>query len=755
MSATNTRQENVPVPPIIDPFFENAAELRYSLAFNSDDYEFASRSGRIVYLVDANIVRFFLNPEEERHRMHVFGPGEGDTYAGATALIAAEFLFSRGLAGQGDSPALIAPAHGEDLQGILGALIEAARREMDAPANNLNPTLRTQIHRLVEGARDGTLPRDQVVRDLSVLVPSAAKQLLAGPAGAMAQIARLHDEDLLRPMALHTATTKEIMTLDTQGRSRARMWEDLLRKQYIMLGRSINDHVRSLISHDAEVLTQLQMLSDASDQNTTRYVLITADRAMYDTYASWFWSEANDPEKSPFLLRSLLQYAPILNVQEMPNGIERSDLLVRARVALDGILHGYREVDRTGYPRRLVLARGLARGGVVKTLTSLYGYNPLQVRPQDEPLVKEAQRLWRRAFRASIVVNAELMKRRLRAEIELVADLLREQSDLRTALIAVTEDVLGRAERAQLNLNARVNLKLLIDQRSGVQQAARADLPVAIEFPSITGKIPLNRVVDRLAENDASLLSRVTAALGKADDDEAFLFTACLALRCGRWYSAWHHATRALTLLGDRATAESRRTDASILVALTARYALPSAEALSQAFSLLEQLAARARVRNEHALLARVLAEHLALTLTLYYANRLAGRLPKISLPPLPSIQNWGTLLREAEEAAEKAKAEQVLEQLAVNVVAAALLARRLQPDLAQMMDPSDAVLDGALTRVDPLLRDPDCPLVLRAEVALLRGEPMEPIAQALTSSEPMLTELDRAEINEFCENAG
>lgn len=63
----------------IEPFFESAAELRLSLAFNSGDYDFATSGGRIIYLVDANVVCFFLNPEEERYRMHVFGPGRPTT----------------------------------------------------------------------------------------------------------------------------------------------------------------------------------------------------------------------------------------------------------------------------------------------------------------------------------------------------------------------------------------------------------------------------------------------------------------------------------------------------------------------------------------------------------------------------------------------------------------------------------------------------------------------------------------------------
>jgi len=736
----------------IDPFFESAAELRLSLSFNSGDYDFATSGGRVVYLVDANVVRFFLNPEEERDRMHVFGPGEADNYAGATALIAAEFMFSRGLAGQGDSPALIAPAHGDDLQGIVAQLLRDARNAPHAPDNALDPLLRTQIHELVDGARKGDLSRPHVVKELQKLVPSAAKQLLAGATSAVAQLARLHEEDLLRPLALHTAATRDIMTLDAAGQQRAAQWEQRLQEQYRVRGRQMDEHNRRLIKNDAEALTQLQLLSEAADPARVRYVMITADRALYDAYADWYWGRADQGREQCFLLRSLLQYAPILNVQEMPNGIERSDLLIRARAALDGLLMGYREVDRAGYPQRLALVRVLARGGVSDLLKAFYGYNPLHLREQDRPLVAVAGALWRDGFRTSIVVNAELMTRRLRAEIALVADLLREQSDLRTALYAVTQDVLARAERAHLNLNTRVNLKLLVDRRAGVRQPPRARLPVSISFPSIIGSLPLEEALDRLAGNDQAFLSKVTTALRAAVDEEAFLFTACLAIRCGQWYSAWHHAIRALTMLGTGDVATSRRAETSLLVAFAARYALPSADALGQAIGLLEQVALRARARSDHLSLARALSEHTALMLVLLYAAHLSRRLPRISLPSLPLPEAWRPLVAEARRAAERSGAERPLLQLDANTVAAALLARRLKPSLAAALDPGDDELERALTRLAPLLADPDCPLVLSAEAAILLGKPIESILSRGGAPGVLLTELDRAEMQEFAE---
>ena len=45
--------------PDISTYFQQAATLRLCLQYNLDDYDFSQRGGRIVYLMDTNIVRFF------------------------------------------------------------------------------------------------------------------------------------------------------------------------------------------------------------------------------------------------------------------------------------------------------------------------------------------------------------------------------------------------------------------------------------------------------------------------------------------------------------------------------------------------------------------------------------------------------------------------------------------------------------------------------------------------------------------------
>src|SRR5262245_18430704 len=104
----------------LQQYVQEAITLRLNLQQNFDDYHFGIEGGRIVYLMDANVVRIFLDPEREaRH----FAPFQTSHQAAATtALVSAEFLFSRRLAGQGDTAALIAPSHADDLTSVLAGI---------------------------------------------------------------------------------------------------------------------------------------------------------------------------------------------------------------------------------------------------------------------------------------------------------------------------------------------------------------------------------------------------------------------------------------------------------------------------------------------------------------------------------------------------------------------------------------------------------------------------------------------------------
>jgi hypothetical protein len=77
----------------ISRYFHQAATLRLCLQFNLDDYAFSQNGGRIIYLMDSNIFRFFLNPQREIGHVAAFGPTRTarEDYGPATAALTQNF----------------------------------------------------------------------------------------------------------------------------------------------------------------------------------------------------------------------------------------------------------------------------------------------------------------------------------------------------------------------------------------------------------------------------------------------------------------------------------------------------------------------------------------------------------------------------------------------------------------------------------------------------------------------------------------
>src|SRR5258708_17847442 len=156
--------------------------------------------------------------------------------------------------------------------------------------------------------------------------------------------------------------------------------------------------------------------------------------ALFDGYVQWYWRDRQDAdEKARFVLRLPLQYAPILNVQDMPNGIMRSDIILNARDALDGLFVNTSAFS-DGYPKKLAYHRITSAESAGVHANSKASGQPF---PADERLktgFREIRRFWRESFSNGIVLNADLMQRRLREEFAVLAHLLREDSDFLTAL---------------------------------------------------------------------------------------------------------------------------------------------------------------------------------------------------------------------------------------------------------------------------------------------------------------------------------
>lgn len=770
-------------------YFEQAATLRLCLQYNSEDYEYGQQGGRIVYLMDANIVRFFIDPEAEAYHVVAFGKNPLPDYAAGTALITAEFLFSRGLAGQGDRPALIAPSHGDE----VAAIIEDHRNKLpfhDLPEEHLTPETVKRLYALIERvSRAHEKDRAAAKAELQKLVPKAAGDLLRGGWQRMQQMLRLYDEDLLRPLGLHTAATREVLE---PKREDVEAWAERILRERVFLPSGLRrdmpqrdyERERDRARSDAEALVQTMLLdaNAAAERELTRYVLVTADQRLFDAYAKWYWGGEGKAENRRFVLRIPLQYAPILNVQEMPNGISNSQVFQSATTALDSLFTNLSRADAS-YPHKLAFYRIQARspevGGILK---DFYGANPLRLESDAVAEFERIRESWHAGFRSGVLLNAELMQRRMQAEFGPLARLLRDSTDLRRAIHEDQRRSLEKVENSHLLFSTRLNLMLLARAErhdSAGPASQRAPFLVRADLPNLLGNEPLKTVLERLARSERHVIGRIYDGLNASSDREAFLFAACVAFRCEHWAAATHYALRAHDLMTQGRRPAAERAEASYLAALATRYVLggslstnpPSEHVIGRALTLLTESAELCRIINDEFGIVRALCEQNALQLVLLFRacllkqlnsstirERILGfndRSKQVSdmLPRL--IQRRGTGI-------DAETIDTLRIQAMANVVSTAVLTRWLAPnhDLLTQISPDSEHLERALDALESQVVKPDCPPVLALEHLMARyvlkqisrQEVQRRIAALETDNqtERWSLDLDQAELSAF-----
>jgi len=785
-------------------YFQEVVELRLCLQWNADDYEFAQKGGRIVYLMDANIVVFFMNPVLEAHHVDAFDSGEPGRHAVATALVTAEFLFSRGLNGQDGYPALIAASHAEELGDVLGAMQRPADPPPEMP-RILARTTRDALKMLIQRVRRGQIDRSDAVNQLRRLVPEFATELLESGFQQANQFLRLYREDLIRPLAVHSEATTEILDIRQSGAAELDRWTKIIMPERMRAHARSNRHAgergrrgaapsvyseQKRARRDAEALIQTMRLDEAARhaKQPTRYVLVTADRALFDAYANWFWGDGGgDQRQARFVLRYPLQYVPMLNLMDMPNGIERSDIFERTRNALDTLLAPLRAVDPRRYPESLSMHRILARvtaddQKLQEALKRLYGHNPFELEAGSAPLFQQIKVDWEQGFRSGVVLNAELMRRRARAEFEPLVCLLREDVDLRTAILQDQQRILTQLEAAHLAVNTRVSVARLmgIDQTDGAGPP-RGMLAIRAAFPRIIGDASLENVLEDLASGrDAQLAHRIEKILQGPLDHQTLFFAACLAHRCSRWHTALHYGERALALLQAEHVAstagsfEAELHEIGYLVASATRYAVPSADAIRRAIALLVEGRTYARKQKDRFGLARALCEFSTLVLGVAYRDRLLGSAVDATDPigtedikRLPEQLKAATAalaeLRHSTPSPELSAALETLEFQAWGNVISAEVISRLEPTSArgQWFRPPPDLLDRALSAMGAKLEADRYLPVIEAEHImarfwggrLTRNEATRLLRAAQERSAAgrhRLTDLDEAEFKRF-----
>jgi hypothetical protein len=416
-------------------YFDEAATLRLNLGLLQEDLAFAESGGKIVYLVDSDIVSLFLRPEREARCVVPFGGQPAENYAAPTAMITAEILFSGSLVGQHGEPLLIAPAHAEEVAAFKAWLGMAAEQETDHKELASGP-INDQLRQLARKLGNGEVDYNWAAIEISGLLPSFSKESWEGAH----HLARLTNERLLRPLAHHGAVTECVMSPDPT--TVAEWIQRISRERLPSSSRNELGHMR-----DAEALAQVILMNESSDKQT-RYVLVTADRSLFGAYTTWYWNTKPDI----YVMRSPLQYTPILSSHEMPFSQTRDWI----SGALDALFADLRTMDQA-YPLSLSQYITLVSEGAAaaSSLRRIYGFNPLGLSKSDIHIFRQLREGWHKASREGVMLNAAAISRRTNVALEPLVEILRTDDDLRLAILENQRSTLEQIEAGHLEFTTR------------------------------------------------------------------------------------------------------------------------------------------------------------------------------------------------------------------------------------------------------------------------------------------------------------
>lgn len=592
---------------------DDAKRLRSAMQTNLDDSKFAKDGGRIVYIVDANIVLLFIRPTKNIHHLGPFQRWLEEPVLVTNATLMAEFVFSGRLPGQRDPIYMSKPHFEEVIYNSQKIEDEVAKSIAETSASSM-PSF--DVEQLIELLRDSSVPPERKVEAIAKQLPPEIKRLVdeEGGWGAAVQIKRLFQQ----PQLVRRVDTANWFHGEFEPNpSKIQEWCNRLlpfRKNGPAISKAgkANPHdgkasasVIKLIN-DASTLATLELLSRSipEQQEKIRFLLITADGTIRQAVEEFVKSPAGRDIGD--FTRHVREFSPLLNLSAIaePNAErfkERQDIFERITAALDELLP---DTHEGGFALQGTLHR---RRGQIS---------------EDEVFTKVSmlRQYWSESAAVAASLALPLMKPRHGAYFNALAEALRDGAvigDVLGRLFSIFTDV--RQLHAQMTFQASI-----IGARKAAQAHARINqtklrprapvMLIDVDFRQFTGN-----------ETDEAYFGKVARgeipdypSINYASDQIGFthLFHAWLLIVVELWREAHAHSGLALYAYQRDDPSSSILDEALYCRALTYRFTMESPRDYRSGVDLLEQAltrihgqrdplsqARRARARSERAAL--------------------------------------------------------------------------------------------------------------------------------------------------------
>jgi hypothetical protein len=585
-------------------------DLSRDLDRNRDDTMFADQKGRIAYVLDENVFEIFVRPFDPRgaqaslHSRYWAGSQpelperrqDHASFAAQAALLTSEYLFSGELPGQADVRLFMTEWHGWELARRVQALnAEYGRRLKEVSEDELAKpfeALRMVLRNLSGGVSDAATIRavdPNLEADLADLKGDSLDVHRSFISTRLSVKILAENRDVEPAEQLERIVTKPIrgrvqrlhLTYRPPPQDRgpleqdARRWMDRLlaecSERRIAVVDGLADgadrcaRVRAALWDDARSLALIRWAAVRGIKESERLVFVTADNLLFDTYRRWYAGLERDSAEylEPFVLRRIIQYAPIFNLSDSRN-VLGDDVRV-----FFGQLQSVLEI--TMLPLNLSRLRSTAGEEVLTrmremTALRLLDEKPIHSDPRYADLARALERKefgfdlghlenlleqWRRLERASLGLAGEYVRARLNEKQRKLEDLkLMTEGDEASAKAAFKR-YLGQLIERLFEGSREIWLPLareFIDSwepRPG--HVSRAPIPFQLELSVGNRTISLGQILDRrLSGGDSAPIVPPDAwpALLEAPDI-VFAIAACLALVSDDWSDADHFADMA------------------------------------------------------------------------------------------------------------------------------------------------------------------------------------------------------------------
>ncbi len=641
-----------------------AVKLRETAEWNRFDANFQgagnadpdTKRGRLIPLVDASVVKFFMDPDHEVRLVDSFvnlhdslssqGASEQARASGAPpqhlitfGRVTAEFIFLSSAVSIGNEKRqlwreapLIAPAHAEETASMLRQIerkianvYERVARLTEAEVLGVDGRQAAETVQALHAARTDRSMFHDLVRKVSgsfeeLFEPrenhwtSETRALEEG-----SRWLRLMRDGKLQPLLSHELCSPEV--LDPPINEVERLADRLLaqKKRAAWTRGESSTRISQLAWQDATVVVQTTMLNALARQahdghgDEIRFILISGDDTLHAVYADDFWSRP-EPDPAQYVLRRPLQYIPIMNARDIPNGYQAIELFDRLLTVLDTVTDFVTQRTCKAFALDFDFRQG--------------SYKVPRWRSEIEmPPLQRLANLWLEATIASNTLCAGLAvhdfgirdlvarldefagdKQALKPLIELHEQIYRDIDGIQLPLIAqeLLADAVGAMRRQVKALGAGgVRIPLLVRER----------------FEDVTGKLAIDKFVTRLAEGHAGTnIVKLHGALQRWPREKVVFFAGMVAAVANNFERANRLLSHAEQLCRDRSPTPSELDEILYLHCVVDRMRMCDEQVFNSARRRLDQLIERTPPDSFE--YARALSEAGSLRLMRYFNVR-------------------------------------------------------------------------------------------------------------------------------------